>query len=94
MRSFFATLMKNLFGESIARALGGAGISLVSAAIMLPFVTAALNGAAASIGGIPADILNVMLLAGVGEIMSITGSAMLTRVAMGAGKIGLKKAAS
>lgn len=92
MRSFIATLFKNLFGESIARALGGAGISLVSAAVMLPFISAALNAAASGLGGVPGDLLNVMLLCGVGECLSIVGSAMLTRVAMDAGKVGLKKA--
>lgn len=92
MRSWIATFFKNLFGESIARALGGAGLSLVSAAVLLPFVIAALNAAAAGLGGITGDVLNVMLLCGLGECLSIVGSAMLTRVAMDAGKVGLKKA--
>ena len=93
MRSWLSGLLKNLFGESIARALGGAGISLVSAAVLLPLVTAALNAAASGLNGLPGDLLNVMLLCGLGECLSVVGSAMLTRVAMDAGKIGLKKAA-
>lgn len=92
MRSWFAGLLKTLFGESIARALGGAGISVVSAAIMLPAMTTALNAAAAAMGG-AGDILDVAMLFGLGEAMSIMGSAMLTRLAMNSGKLGLRKAA-
>lgn len=93
MRSWLATLLKTLFGDSIARALGGAGISVVSAAIILPAITAALNAAAGMMGG-AGDILNVALLFGLGECMSITGSAMLTRLAMNSGKLGLRKIVS
>lgn len=92
MRSWLATLLKNLFGDSVARVLGGAGLSLATAALLLPAITSALNAAASGINGIPSDVLNVALLFGFGEAMSLIGSAMLTRVAMNSTRLGLKKA--
>ena len=94
MRSWLATLLKNLFGESIARALGGAGLSLATAALLLPAITTGLNLAASAVGGMTGNILNVALLFGFGEAMTIVGTAMLTRVALNSGKLGLKKAAT
>lgn len=93
MRSWLATLLRNLFGDSVARVLGGAGISIVTGAILMPLVSGALNSAAAAIAGIGGDMLQVMLLGGIGEILSITGAAMMTRMALASTKLGLKKAA-
>lgn len=92
MRSWLSGLLKNLFGESIARALGGAGLSIATAAILIPAMTTALSTAAAAVGGIGADMLNVALLFGFGEILSIIGTAMITRITLNSTKLGLKKA--
>lgn len=92
MRSWLTTLLRNLFGDSVARVLGGAGISVVTGAVLMPLVITALNAASSAVAGIGGDILQVMLLAGVGECMSIIGSAMLTRMALNSTRLGLKKA--
>jgi hypothetical protein len=89
---WFSVLLKNLFGDGVARLLGGAGLTLVTGAVMLPMVTTALNTAAHSIGGIGGGLLDVVLLLGIGEAMSIIGSAMLTRLAMNSTRVGLKRA--
>lgn len=94
MRSWLSGLLKNLFGDSIARVLGGAGLSLVSAAVMIPLVTTLLNQAASAIGGVPGDLLSMIGLFGFGEAMSIIGSAMLTRLAIQSTSVGIKKAAN
>jgi hypothetical protein len=93
MLKWLSVLLKNLFGDGVARLLGGAGLSLVTGAVALPLITTALNAASAAIGGIGADVLNVALLFGFGEAMSIIGTAMLTRAAMGATRVGIKRAA-
>lgn len=93
MLKWLSILLKNLFGEAGARVLGGAGLSLVTGAVALPLITTALNAAASAIGGIGGDVLNVALLFGFGEALSIMGTAMLTRAAMGATRAGLKRAA-
>jgi len=92
MRSWLANLLRNLFGDAVARIFGGAGLALVTSAVMIPVVTTALNQAAAAFGGIPADILNVVLLFGFGEAMSIIGAAMLTRLAVQSANVGVRRA--
>lgn len=94
MLRWLKELLRNVFGDSIASALGGAGLSLVTAAVMIPLVTTALNTAASSIGGITGDVLNVILLFGFGEAISIIGSAMLTRMVIGSGRVGVKRASA
>lgn len=94
MRSWFSGLLKNLFGDSIARMLSGAGLTLVSSAVLIPLVTTMLNQAASLMGGIPGDMLQVIGLFGFGEAMSIMGSAMLTRLAVDSTNIGIKRASS
>lgn len=94
MRSWLAGLLKNLFGDSIARALSGAGLSLVSAAVLIPIVTTVLNQAAAAFSSIDGGMLQVICLFGFGEAISILGSAMLSRLAIDSTRIGIKKAAS
>jgi Protein of unknown function (DUF2523). len=92
MRSWLGNLLRELFGDSIARVLGGAGLSLTTAAVLIPLVTTALNQAADALAGVGGEILQLALLFGIGEAMSIVGSAVLTRMAMTAGSIGIRKA--
>lgn len=87
-------LLSSLLGNFIARILTGAGLALVTGAALVPVVTTALDAAASGLGGMAGDILAICNLGGVGEAMSIIGSAMLTRTVIGAGQVGLKKAAS
>lgn len=94
MRSWLSTLLKNLFGDAVANVLGGAGLSLVSAAVLIPLVTSALDMAASAMSGVPGDMLSVINLFGFGEALSILGSAMLTRVTIASATVGVKKAAS
>ena len=87
-------LLANLLGSFIARILTGAGLAITTGAVLMPVVTTALDAAAGAMGGMPGDMLAVLNLGGVGEALSIIGSAMLTRTAISAGKVGLKKVAS
>ncbi len=94
MLSWFKTLMTALLGQSIARGLTGAGLALTVGALLTPVVTGGLNTVVSYAGNIPSNILQVMLLGGFGEVLSIVGTAMVTRVAMQSTSIGLKKAAA
>lgn len=94
MLKYLAQLLKNLLGDSVGRVLSGAGLSLVSMAALLPLVTSALNAAASAVGGIGGDVLNVILLFGFGEALSVMGAAMLTRMSVQAAGVGLKKASA
>lgn len=94
MRSWLSGLLKNLFGDSIARVLGGAGLSLVSAAVLIPIVTTLLNQAASAFASVDGGMLQVICLFGFGEAISILGSAMLSRLAIDSTRIGIKKASA
>lgn len=93
MLKWLSLLLKNLLGDGVGRVLSGAGLSLVTGAVALPLITTALNAAASAVGGIGGDVLNVALLFGFGEALSVMGTAMLTRAAMVSARVGLKRAA-
>lgn len=86
-----AALLTNLLGTAAARVLTGAGLGLATFAALTPLVLAALNAAATRFNGIASNVANVMLLSGFGLAVTMIGSAMLTRVAIDAGKVALTK---
>ncbi|TAA37559.1 DUF2523 domain-containing protein [Pseudoxanthomonas winnipegensis] len=87
-------LLENLLGSAAGRVLSGAGLALFTSAATIPTITAALNAAAQAFAGVPGDMLNVILLFGFGQAISIIGAAVLTRAAITSSVVGLKKAAS
>lgn len=80
-------------GGAIARFLVGAGLSLVIFVGIEAGVTALLDMSVAAIAGLQADVLQLALLSGIGEAISIIGAAILSRVALAmAGNVaGLKR---
>lgn len=94
MRSWLATLLRNLLGDSVGRVLSGGGLALATGALMIPLLTTALSAVSSAFGGITGDILDVALMFGTGEGLSIIGSAMLTRVTINSAAVGLRKAAT
>lgn len=91
---WLAALLTQLLGSAVARVATGAGIGLVTFAALTPIVLSAMNEISARMGGIESAVLNIMLLSGAGPALSMIGSAIVARVAIEAGKIGLKKVAS
>ncbi|QDS16168.1 DUF2523 domain-containing protein [Xanthomonas arboricola] len=88
---WLAALLTQLLGSAVARIATGAGIGLVTVAALTPVILSALNQAATRFSGIPSAVANIMLLSGMGVGMSMVGSAILTRVAIEAGKISLQR---
>lgn len=91
MLRWIKELLRNLVGDSIATALMGGGLALVSFAALSAVLIGALNQAASAFAGIGGDVLNILLLGGLGEVLSIIGSAMLTRVAITSAGLGIRK---
>jgi len=60
--------------------LVGAGLSLVTFTAMSPLIESMLNTAASSLYGLPLAAVQWTLLAGVGDALSIMGSAVLSRL--------------
>ncbi|PTB88425.1 hypothetical protein C9927_04195 [Pseudidiomarina aestuarii] len=62
--------------------LVGAGLTLVSFTAFQPLVQAFFDEAVSNLNGLPATALQLMLLGGFGEFLTIIGSAVLTRLAI------------
>jgi hypothetical protein len=92
MLSWLKALLRNLVGDSIATALLGGGLALVSYGALSVLLTGALDSAADAVG-LPGDMLNILLLGGLGQILSILGSAMLTRLAITSASLGIRRRA-
>jgi len=73
--------------------LVGAGLSLVTFTALNPLIESMLEGAASSLNGLPLAAVQWTLLAGVGDALSILGSAILTRLSIVAASnaLGLRK---
>ena len=81
MGAFFMKLLSMVLGGLLARVLIGAGMTVVTYAGITVAAEALLNEAVQHFAELPAAILNICLLFGVGEAVNITGSAMLTVLA-------------
>lgn len=77
----------------LARVLVGAGLTLVVYSGVSAGVESLLQQAASSMSGMPTAVVQLAMLSGVGQALSILGSALMTRVGLTmAGNIaGLKK---
>ncbi len=91
MAGFLLKIMKWVLGGLIARALWGAGMTFVSYVAFFPLVNMALDQINSALSGMARDMYNVLMLGGLGQVLSILGSAMLTRVSMLAGLAGLAR---
>jgi len=54
-------------------------------------VLSALNAAANRFNGIAASVLQIMLMCGIGTAISLIGSAIVTRIAIEATRVAIKK---
>lgn len=91
MHAILLTLVKWVVGGLIARILIGAGLTVFGYGAFVGLLHFALDQVNQALGGMAADLLNVLLLGGFGEVLTIMGSAMLTRVSLIAGIAGLAR---
>lgn len=87
-------LLEGLFGVMLAKILVGAGLGVVTYGALSTATSLALNALVAQFSGLPANVLNMLLLSGVGQGLSIIGSAMAARAAMKAASVGIGMAAA
>lgn len=88
---WLGALLANLLGSAVARMLTGAGLGLVTFAALTPLVLSAMNGAAQKFSGIASSVLQIMLMSGFGVAISAVGSAIVTRIAIEATRVAIKK---
>lgn len=89
---YLGALLANLLGGGVASLLLGAGMAVTTYAVSKPLVMSALDQAAGAMSGMGGDILQVALIAGLGEVLSILGSAIATRLGISAGRVALTRA--
>jgi len=89
-RGFGGTL-ERILGNSAARVLTGAGLSVASYGAITVAISTALGALTSSFSSLPTAMLNIILLSGVGQAVSIIGAAMLTRAAINSAAVGLTK---
>jgi len=91
MPSGIGSLLQKTLGNSAARVLTGAGLSVASYGAITVAISTALSALTSSFSALPSAMLNIILLAGVGQAISIIGAAMLTRAAINSATVGLTK---
>lgn len=89
---YLGFLLANLFGGAVGSMLLGGGLALTTYAVSKPLIMSALDEAAQAMGGMPGDILQVALIAGLGEVLTIIGSGIATRLGITAARVALKRA--
>jgi len=91
MPSGIGSLLQKTLGNSAARVLTGAGLSVASYGAITVAISTALAALTSSFSALPSAMLNIILLSGVGQAISIIGAAMLTRAAINSATVGLTK---
>lgn len=91
MKEFLFKVLMWAMGGLIARTLVGAGLTVVGYVAFVPLLEYGLDQLNYALGGIAADVLNVLLLGGLGDIITIIGSAMMTKISLLAGLAGLAR---
>jgi len=81
MKGMIYSVLQHWTQGGVAGLLSGAGMGLVVFAGMAVMVEEFLDMATGMIGGLPSDILSIVLLAGLDTGLSMIGSAVLTRLA-------------
>ncbi|QQQ03667.1 DUF2523 family protein [Lysobacter enzymogenes] len=88
---WLGALLASLLGTAASRVLTGVGVGLVTYAALTPVISSALTIARNATAGITASVLQICLIAGLGDCISALGSALLTRAAISAGRVALAK---
>jgi hypothetical protein len=71
-----------LIGQFVVRALAGAGLAFISYQGLSGYVEGFLAAWASSVNNLPGNLVQILLLAGLGEAIDIIGSAMLSVAAI------------
>lgn len=76
-------------GSVFARIVVGSGLAVVTYQGLTTLIPPLLNGIVSSLSSVSAEVVNILLLAGLGECLSIIGSAAIAAATMKAATVGL-----
>lgn len=93
MWGILAGILTGLVGSLLGRVLVGGGLALVTFAALNVLVNTLLDVIYSYMSGLPSQVAALIALSGLGTGLSLLGGAFLTRAALAAASVGLKKAA-
>ena len=93
MWSILGNLLAGVAGSLTGRMLAGAGLALATFAGIQLVVDELMLQIQNNMSGLPAGVAAIISMSGVGDGLSMVGSAFLGRAAMVATMVGVKKAA-
>lgn len=93
MWAALGTLLTGLVGSFLGRVLAGAGLALVTFGALQAVVDQLMLMIQSYMAGLPSQVAAIVTISGVGDGLSLIGSAFLARVAIVAASVGVKKAA-
>lgn len=79
MPIFLMGILQWVIVSSIARVLAGVTLAVVAQTFLADYATDALASMLYSIQSMPSVALQLMLLSGIGQVITILGSALITR---------------
>lgn len=79
MPAILYTILKWVIVSAFARVLAGLVISTVAMTWLGDYANDALGYAVSSISALPAGVGQIVLMTGIGQVISIIGSALITR---------------
>lgn len=91
MPSLLVTVFTWAMGRFATRLFLALGIGVASYGVLKTSLDAALNAAVGALMDLPADVLQLLLLLGLSDFLSVIGSAMLTMAAINAARVYIAK---
>lgn len=82
MSALLATLLRWVIVSSLARIFAGIGLAVTSQIFLAGYVNDALSAMVSTVNNVGGDSGQMFLMLGVGQFLSIVGTAFVTRVAI------------
>lgn len=79
---FLKGLMVWVLAGTLTRVLIGAGLALVTFSVLDDLVTGFLGQVSTYVGALPSAVLEILVMMGAGDALSVVGSALLTVATM------------
>lgn len=87
MIALFKGLLVWILAGAVARILAGAGLAIGTYAILGDYLDQFLGLLTTELNGLPADFASILWISGVGEALSIVGSALVATAAINSARV-------
>lgn len=87
MIALFKGLLVWILAGAIARILAGAGLAIGTYALLSDYLDTFLSYLSTEMNGLPSDFASLLWIAGVGDAISIVGSALIAVAAINSARV-------